>query len=245
MLGKRALLSLIILFFFAIPISSQAQNDGNWESEPVTVRTFDEEKRKVLLDDPAYLYGRDKIEANKNQRDNAGAQNRANKGLWDFLFRDRAIGFNVAEILLYIMGILGILFFILTFLKVDVRGVFSKKAKQIPVNFEDLGENLAELDFEGLIRQARTKGDYRAAVRLVFLETLNLLTTEGHIRWKINKTNQDYLAELRTSRFREEFTDLTRSYEYVWYGDYDINEQGFDAMEKIFRTFQQKVSLKA
>jgi hypothetical protein len=128
---------------------------------------------------------------------------------------------------------------------VDVRGVFSKKAKQIPVNFEDLGENLAELDFEGLIRQARTKGDYRAAVRLVFLETLNLLTTEGHIRWKINKTNQDYLAELRTSRFREEFTDLTRSYEYVWYGDYDINEQGFDAMEKIFRTFQQKVSLKA
>ncbi len=237
--GKKG----VILPFFLLLFLSLAFLPGRaQQSDPtINVRSFDEEKRKALVDDPTYLYDRDKLSQHK--RNNAGAENRANNSFWDFILKDRVLGFSFAEMLLYLLGIFGLLFFIITFLKIDVRGLFVKKAMEIPVNFEDLGPNLESLDFEGLINQARQQGDYRSAVRLVFLETLKILTTAGHIRWKINKTNQDYLGELRLSRFREEFADLTLSYEYVWYGDYEIDEKGFDAMEKTFQSFQQKVAL--
>jgi len=251
--GKGAFLphffKIICLFlltaFYLLPISSLAQDyyEDDVEGQAVTVRSFDEKKRKALVDNPEYLYERDKLVQTK--RDNAGAENRANQNFWDFFLKDRVVGLSWAEILLYVLGIFGLLFFVLTFLKVDVRGIFVKKATQIPVNFEDLGENLEELDFEGLIKKARSQGDFRSAVRLVFLETLNILTGAGYIKWKINKTNQDYLGELRLSRFREEFAKLTLNYEYVWYGDYEVDEKGFDSMEQTFRTFQQKVVKKA
>lgn len=240
------IISLCLLCIICLlPTISQAQDYYDYEEEEkaVTVRSFDDNKRKALVDNPAYLYERDQL--NQQKRDNAGVESRANQNFWDFFLKDKVLGLSLAEILLYILGVFGLLFFILTFLKVDVRGIFVKKAQQIPINFEDLGENLEELDFEGLIKKSRSKGDYRSAVRLVFLETLNILTGAGYIKWKINKTNQDYLGELRLSRFREEFAKLTLSYEYVWYGDNTVDEQAFNTMEKTFRTFQRKVVKKA
>lgn len=230
---------ILLTVYCLLPTKIQAQGALEMDSEPVSVRTFDENKRKALADNPDYLYERDKLV--QTERDNAGAANRANQNFWDFFVKDQVLGLSVAEILLYTLGIFGLLFFILTFLKVDVRGIFVKNAQQISVNFEDLGENLEALDFEGMIQNARRQGDFRTAVRLVFLETLNRLTAAGYIKWQINKTNQDYLAELRLSRFREEFAALTRSYEYAWYGDYPVNEQTFDIIEQTFRSFQQKV----
>jgi len=231
--------SYLLLFLLCVAqLSSPAQAYPD-PVPSVSVRPFDPSERQALLEDPAYGYNREVLARRRAAA--AGAQNRAEKSISEFFLEDRVKGLSIAEIVLYILGIFGFLFFLLTFLNVDIRGIFVKRSQEIAVNLEDLGGDIKALDFDGLIDQAKKQGEYRKAVRLTYLETLKILTEADYIRWKINKTNQDYLLELRLSRFRDEFSRLTLNYEYVWYGDYEIDEAGFNAMEKTFRDFQEKV----
>lgn len=112
-----------------------------------------------------------------------------------------------------------------------------QKNKGIAVDLNRLEENLLETDFEAFIRQAIEQGDYTLALRLYFLWTLQRLTYQKAIVWKKDKTNRDYLTELRTTPLFEPFRTLTRAYEQVWYGRRSLTETEYRQLSNGFETF--------
>lgn len=146
------------------------------------------------------------------------------------------------NIFVYIIATLAVVAIILGIYKIGVKDIFARKSKALMDDFVEVAGDIQAVDFESLIAEARKSKTYKIGVRLLYLETLKTLTTQNLINWQRNKTNQEYLSELKGSRFQQEFEDLTLSYEYVCYGDWGIDLRGFNRMEKIFRTFQQKVA---
>lgn len=98
----------------------------------------------------------------------------------------------------------------------------------------DILENIHEIDFDTRIEQLIAKGDYRQVIRMLYLQTLKHLTDKGHIKWDIDKTNQDYLREMQNKPHEHDFRYLTTVFEYVWYGEMQLERLQFDQIRKQF-----------
>jgi hypothetical protein len=125
-----------------------------------------------------------------------------------------------------IYGLMGALlvFAVLKLLQVDVTKLFGRAARSLPLAYETGQENIHELDFAEALAQAEAAGNLRLAVRLGYLQQLKQLTDRDLIDWQPDKTNQIYLRELEASRpgARPAFAELTRQFEYAWYGELPV-----------------------
>ncbi len=131
-------------------------------------------------------------------------------------------------------------FAIYLLMKAEVLGfLFPKKAQSGTLDYENLAENIHEINFETAIDEAVAARNFRLAVRLLYLQTLKRLTDAGRVHYKPEKTNRQYVAELVNSPLQPEFETLTRQFEFVWYGDFPVDEQRFQAIQNQFRQFNQ------
>lgn len=77
-------------------------------------------------------------------------------------------------------------------------------------------------DAEALLKrrlaEAQEQGDLSAAIRLHYLQVLNELNKAAWIRWKKDKTNADYIRELRGKEVQKEFRHMTHVFERAWFG---------------------------
>lgn len=114
-----------------------------------------------------------------------------------------------------------VVFVVLKLLQVDLTAVFGRSPRRAALSYETLAENIHELDFATRLREAEEAGNLRLAVRLGYLQLLKQLSDGQLINWQPNKTNQAYLRELTAQRpaLRAPFAELTRQFEYVWYGE--------------------------
>ena len=98
-------------------------------------------------------------------------------------------------------------------------------------------ENASEPD--SLLRNAIRNGNYRLAVRYLYLQSLQRLSEKKFIEISANKTNYEYVMEVRRHRFANEFASLTLQYEYVWYGEYPVDERLFEQIQGRFTQFNK------
>jgi hypothetical protein len=98
------------------------------------------------------------------------------------------------------------------------------------------------VDFEPLIRQAAGRGDYRQAMRLWYLKTLQLLAERRYIQWKPGKTNASYVAELQGKPWDKTFAGLTRDFEYCWYGEHVLDADSYRLVADRFAGLHQQMS---
>ena len=87
---------------------------------------------------------------------------------------------------------------------------------------------------EKLIKQANANGEYRLTVRYYYLWMLKQFSDKEIIRWDIEKTNSDYQYEIKDATLKEEFNYLSYLYDYCWYGEFDINKEQIQQIEKAF-----------
>ena len=92
-------------------------------------------------------------------------------------------------------------------------------------------------DPDSLLRNAIRSGNYRLAVRYLYLQSLQRLSEKKFIEINTNKTNYEYVTEIRKHRFANEFASLTLQYEYVWYGEYPVDERLFEQIQGGFTQF--------
>jgi hypothetical protein len=95
-------------------------------------------------------------------------------------------------------------------------------------------ENIHEMDFDRLIQAALDQKRYNVAVRLSYLRLLKQMSAAGLIAWRIDKTNRDYLDELARTELRGPFAQVTRLYEFVWYGDFAVDAPAFERIRSAF-----------
>ena len=94
-------------------------------------------------------------------------------------------------------------------------------------------------DLRALSEAAIKNQDFRLAVRYRYLQVLRLLIDRKLILWKSSKTNYDYQRELRESNFLGPFTEVTRIYNFVWYGNLELDAKTYEELEQAFDNLDQ------
>lgn len=87
-------------------------------------------------------------------------------------------------------------------------------------------ENIYGIDFDNTIRQAIAVGDYRQAVRYVYLQTLRHLSDHSLIDWRPQKTPTQYIHEYDKDDFRK----LTTLFLRVRYGNFEATPSTYDSV---------------
>lgn len=123
------------------------------------------------------------------------------------------------------------------------RGFFQQnyaraKVNVIPGETEKLS---ATADYGKLAAQAAAEGNYRVAVRFLYLQSLQKLTGKGLVQFAVDKTNYQYVSELSGKPYKKAFAALTLNYEYVWYGEFQLDGTLFNTIHNQFKQFNSEV----
>jgi hypothetical protein len=113
--------------------------------------------------------------------------------------------------------------------------IFGKNSSKRNIYYSDIEKNIHLLDFEKLIKESIQSGEKRVAIRYYYLWLLKIMAQNHYIEWDIEKTNSDYLYELQRPAHKEEFTYLSYLYNYIWYGEFEIDESSFIKTENRFK----------
>lgn len=154
---------------------------------------------------------------------------------------DNAVTTNWGRVFIYMLGIAVVVVLIMMILNVNAFKVFYSVHGGSTLKHTVLDENIHEMDFEKLIREATVKNDYRLGVRLVFLYALKILSDKNLIHWDLGKTNHDYLDELNAVDVKTGFNELNFYFEYAWYGNFKINQEMFSNVQLIFNEWKGKL----
>ena len=131
-----------------------------------------------------------------------------------------------------------VLYFLLRFLlDKDGNFIFGKKNRKVILKSEDLAENIHEIRFADVISGYELKKDFRNATRYQFLQILKKLSDRNIINWEPEKTNKDYVADIKANEVKREFSSLAYVYENVWYGEFDIDEESYGKFKSRFSKF--------
>lgn len=148
---------------------------------------------------------------------------------------------GIINLLLWFLAIAFVLFILYRLFLAD--GAFRRKSKSAGKAEAEVAEETItnESDFDALIRQALQTGNYRQAVRYQYLRTLHLLADKSLVQLAPDKTNFQYVSEIANRSHQPLFASLTLNYEYVWYGEFEIDKNIYDKIETNFRGFNQKI----
>lgn len=129
-----------------------------------------------------------------------------------------------------------IVFGVMKLLGLDLK-ILTGKSKQTEVPYHESSDNIHEIDFMAEIDKAIGSGNYRLAIRLFYLRLLKQLSDSGQISWQPEKTNQIYISEIRDLKQRSLFDALTKQFEYIWYGEFYIDQEKFNQIKSGFDQF--------
>ena len=156
-----------------------------------------------------------------------------------FTFSDPKASIAFVAVLLKTLAVLIIVFVIYLIAKALIgkegRWIFGKDANKKTIYYSDIEKNIHLLDFEKLIKESIQSGERRIAIRYYYLWLLKVMAQNHYIEWDIEKTNSDYLYELQRPAHKEEFTYLSYLYNYIWYGEFEIDETTFKKAENRFK----------
>ncbi|MGG9962403.1 DUF4129 domain-containing protein [Ferruginibacter sp. SUN106] len=189
----------------------------------------------------AYVKNMDSLLAaakrNKPQKQETTEQPRDTSGNWlERLFSSKGLQFFFwALAILFVLFILYKLFL--------TEGVFRKKSTSVKPNTPEAEEEIIsnESDLAIMIRQAVQSGNYRLAIRYQYLQTLFKLSAKNLIEMAADKTNNQYVREITNANYQNDFAALTLNYEYVWYGEFAIDENVYRRLEAGFSQFNNKL----
>ncbi len=145
------------------------------------------------------------------------------------------------RVLLWTLAVLFILFVLYRLFLAE--GVFRRESKTARQQTAEVEEEIitGESDFDNLISQALQTNNYRQAVRYQYLKTLHRLADKDFVELARDKTNFQYVREIKNPAFQNDFASLTLNYEYVWYGEFMIGRNVYQKIEAGFNGLNQKI----
>ncbi|MFD2915333.1 DUF4129 domain-containing protein [Psychroserpens luteus] len=242
----------IVLFFFGISSHANAitldtttrlqtmQDSVYIDTEPINKREYDNLKDKY--DGNEFIYERNV--------ENSGWWSRFKQWLSDF-FKDlfdfnsdaQASDFtDIALKIFYVVIFLLVVFFIVkAIINKEGNWVFGKSSDKSIIPVTDIENNIYETDFKSLIAEAEKGNNHRLAIRYYYLWLLKTLSEAEIIDYDVEKTNSDYHLEIENKDTKEEFSYTSYLYNYIWYGEFDIDDTQFEKAKKAFTQFLKTV----
>jgi hypothetical protein len=149
---------------------------------------------------------------------------------------------TMQKIVMWVLVIAGVAVVIWLLTRTEFTSFLKGNTKNAVFNFSDI-EDIANVDFEAKIAKAQQGGDYRVAIRWLYLKQLFSLNQKGAIIYQPYKTNIDYSLELTKMPYQKHFTELSRIYDYVWYGQYALSESDYRLFETNFKKFETSLNV--
>ena len=130
------------------------------------------------------------------------------------------------------------------FVKLNPAYAATPLGKQAQVYFSEEEKIIKSEDVSKLINKAISEGNYRLAIRYHYLDALRKMDKQGNIDYSFDKTNQDYLAEIKSEELQHQFKRITRIYEYSWYGEFQVSAENFNLAESAFSKTEEMIKIR-
>lgn len=133
-----------------------------------------------------------------------------------------------------------VIFLAVTFLAIKLiltykgRWFLEKDNQILEVSIEEAEKNIHQTDFRKLLQFTENKGDTRQSIRLYYLWLLKVLSSKKIISWDKQKTNADYIYEIKDEKMKQDFKELSRLYNYIWYGEFSIEDTEYKEVKSSF-----------
>jgi hypothetical protein len=148
----------------------------------------------------------------------------------------------IINIFAIIIIILVIYFIVKAIMNKEGSWIFGASSDKKIIDYETVSQNIHKADFDKMIREAISAEEYRLAIRWYYLWLLKQMSDKSIIEWDPDKTNADYLYEIKQTTLQSQFAYVSYLYNYTWYGHFDIDKELFEkskiAYEKIFRSLK-------
>jgi hypothetical protein len=205
----------------------------------ISERHFNEERLSKAKENPDYQYDLNRKKEEPTILDKI--MYRILNFILEVLLRPTG---SAGSIIFYIICVALVIALILVIMRMNSIGIFSRRnsGDRNGLDFAEFTEDINTIDFDKMIEEAVNSGMFRRAVRLYYLKALKQLSDKSQIQWEINKTNRDYLYELKSSNLRAGFEDITYVYEYVWYGNVEIDAEKFSKVRSTFNQFSSQTA---
>jgi hypothetical protein len=235
MLSKFLIINLIILLTFQFGYAQRAASakyidDNNIQDTTQKILPVNDE---LVVD--VRLLPDDRIEEYKNDPDFNYNTNLAEPDDWitkiknwinqqlATLTTSEAYS-TIFDYIYYALMIIALILIARGLLKADRRSLLFGKSNSDELKMNELNEDIRNLNFDDLISSAIETKNYKLAIRYLYLKSLQLLSDQGVLELKENKTNHQYLSEIKNSRLSGAFRNVMTIFEWIWYGEFSIDE---------------------
>ena len=204
----------------------------DWDRDSFLLRQVPDSIIKTLQSQDDFWYAN--RDFGKKKEDTRGPTT----SLWSWLSRQQ--WYTAVAWTIIIGGFTAVLIW---FLATSHGDIFRRKPKSIAqTETGEITDNIFAIDYAREIEKAGQSGNYRLAVRLLFLRLLKELSERNLIQYQQGRTNFDYLMQVNNSRFYSDFFRLTRNYEYAWYGEFAMTPDTFTAIKNDFENFEKRLN---
>ncbi|MFV8226074.1 DUF4129 domain-containing protein [Christiangramia aquimixticola] len=214
------------------------------ESQGLLPLTFDRNKLEEYKSREEFQYLQIEEKANWWTRFKSWLNHKYNQ-LLSWIFGEyEAKGFLAMLIsILPFLLILGLLILIIwLFSKLDPGGKILQKPAAMEVFLSDEEELIKNEDLDSLIKNAVKNQNYRLAVRYHYLKELRRLDELNIIEYQYQKTNKEYVLEIVDLELRNLFLDITKLYEFIWYGNFRVSEGDYHLAEAGFNNLDHRLN---
>lgn len=224
--------------------SAESQIDERQDIEPVN---FDEDKLEHYKEGEAFDYSEEIEKSNWWGRVKTWVAQTWNS-FWESIFGRIKPGSPfeiVLDILKYVVlaGLIALVIWLFTRLN---PGKAILKNKQGPaVLFSEDEKIIRQKDIPTLIDEALAEKNYRRAIRFYYLLILKNMKEQDLIDYQSDKTNWEYQLEIKNETLRGQFKGITRIYDSVWYGGFQIDKNQFETIKTEFEILRTQLKNRA
>lgn len=162
-----------------------------------------------------------------------------------FNLKNKRQASNITDIAIKIAGVIIFLLVIYFIFKAVINDegtwVFGKSSDKNIIPVTDIEANIQSTDFKTLIASAESENNYRLAIRYYYLWLLKGLTNAEIIEYDVEKTNSDYQNEIVSNDIKNKFSYSSYLYNYIWYGEFDVDETQFSKAKSAFINFLKDI----
>ena len=214
-------------------LKSLKVDDSNYDSSVVDIRSIDSTKIYAYLKDKDFKYFEDPEYSTTLLERILDWLKRFLAKL--FSFDPKGITGDLINYLLIAFAFIAIIYVIY---RKEIKGLFTNNKNIDPLKSFERIEDIHSIDYEKLIEQAIENKNYRYAIRLNYLRTLKFLSDKELINWKPDKTNHEYINEIKHSNLKPSFENLTNDFELIWYGERGIDFSNYSILSEIYKNFR-------
>lgn len=212
-------------------------------TEQITPISFDKEQLQNYSKDSDFDYSREKRSENW-WRGFLEWLNHLWDSFWKFMIGNIQPGSWVAillEVLKYVVIVVVLGFLVWLFYRLGIKKSLHQPKNKAGVLLSEEERILASEEIPQLILKAEKASEYRLAVRYQYLLALKQLREKELIVYQYQKTNQAYLIEIQEETLKKTFAEVTRIYEFIWYGDFEITPSSYRYAKQDFEALNTQL----